>query len=248
MRRPPSDALHEYQSVRPAVRSRTFAGALYAVIAAGTWRYELTDIWTLQERSRAVNNGGHLGLHSPRCHACTPLMVPRVSRSTRRTQARAPTPSNLHSGSIAVAVRWSLADLDQGRTRTTNDTGGPGLPVLSRARTVTVVSPAAKPKGRAMPAQNWMVLALFTNRYSPSGDTVQASADPRPPGLPAPFTNRQPRSLIAADMGSVTSKVEEAGTPPIMGSMLSHTAALPFPSARETMISRSGRTDGSDGE
>lgn len=50
---------------------------------------------------------------------------------------------------------------------------------------------------------------------------------------------------MAFEIGCVSSKLADAGMPPIRGSMSSHTSRLPLPSGRDTMISRSGRKLGS---
>lgn len=45
-----------------------------------------------------------------------------------------------------------------------NETGGPTAPFKSRSRTVTLVSPTAKPNGGAIGAQNWMLLIILATK------------------------------------------------------------------------------------
>ncbi len=120
------------------------------------------------------------------------------------------------------------------------------LPAWSRSFTIRVVSPGRSAKYFATKAQNCTVVPVPAKRKSPSKD-VHASPDAvRPTGLPWPSTKRQARSLIAFDMSTVSSKLGEAGTPPIDGcGGTSQTAVVGFaPSGADTMGWRSGRPDG----
>ena len=111
-----------------------------------------------------------------------------------------------------------------------------------------VVSPTGNPKGSAIGAQNCAVLAVPPKWNRPSSKSVQASLPPRPPGLPLPSTKRQAKSLMASEMGCVSAKLSEAGTPPMNGNISSQTSGVGFsPSGFSTMTSRSGRTAGSEG-
>ena len=132
--------------------------------------------------------------------------------------------------------------------RTTNERGGPGAPSMSRDahRHDRVADREAERLGDDGAELRRAALRVTTKWDSPSSNSVHASSGPRPPGTPEPSTKRQPKSLIAFEIGCVALKLVDAGTPPIIGGISSHTAALPSPSGRETMISKSGRTFGSD--
>lgn len=72
---------------------------------------------------------------------------------------------------------------------------------------------------------------------------MHASWLPRPRGEPVPSTNRHPKSFITRITDSVGKNVggSSGGTPPAFGPLLSHTASLPSPNAREATIWRSGK-------
>src|SRR5262249_3748494 len=84
-----------------------------------------------------------------------------------------------------------------GATRTIISRAGPIMPLPSRTRAATVVSPSGNAQARAIGMQNWAVLREDTVPMSPDGTSlVQAAPALRPAGAPKASSARQPRSLI----------------------------------------------------